>query len=78
MAHVFQLEDFDVPLRHLFPIRRECHQQRPEESRSGSKIGVISDLNLLWTDKGEGIERVLKQPPRSLFMGFSRLSPLVR
>ena len=58
MAHVFQLEDFDVPQRPIFPFRRECHQQRPEESRSGFKVGVISDLNSLWTDKGEGNERV--------------------
>jgi hypothetical protein len=54
MAHVFQLEDFDVPQLSIFPFKRECHQQRSEESRSGFKVGVISDLNSFWTDKGEG------------------------
>jgi hypothetical protein len=47
MAHVFQLVDFVVPQFSLFPIRRECHQQRPEESRSGLKVGVISDVSSL-------------------------------
>jgi hypothetical protein len=47
MAHVFQLVDFVVPQFSLFPIRRECHQKRPEESRSGLKVGVISDVSSL-------------------------------
>jgi hypothetical protein len=55
MAHVFQLEDFVMPQLLIFPFGRECHKQRPEESRSGFKVGVISDLNLLWTQRGKDI-----------------------
>ena len=70
MGHVFQLEKSDEPQQPIFPCRRGCHLQRPEESRSGFKVGVISDLNFSWTQKGK-TWKSLRQPPRS----FSRSYP---